>query len=84
MGLFSLVRRRLQGDLRAACQLTSRLLSRWSQAPHGGAWLGDETVERQEVETGYKEKILYHDDNQTLGQVAQGDHTVSTLGDFQC
>lgn len=84
VGLFSLVRRRLQGDVRAACQLPSRLLSKQSQAPHGGAWLGDETVERKEVETRYKEKFLNHDDSETLGQVDQGDCAWSTLGGFQC
>lgn len=50
VGLFGLGRR-LHEDVRAACQLTSRLLSRRSQAPDGGAWLGDEAVERKEAET---------------------------------
>lgn len=77
MGLFSLVRKRLQGDVRAAWQLTSSLLSRASQAPHSSVWPGDEIAERKEDETRYKEKIIYCDDGQTLGQVAQGDCTCS-------
>lgn len=67
VGLFSLVTRRLQGNIKAAYQLTSRLLSRRSQAPHGGAGLGDEAVETKEVETRHKEKFLYHDNSQALG-----------------
>lgn len=66
VGLCSLVTRRLQGNIEAAGQLTSRLLSRRGQAPHGRARLGGEAVEIEEVETRYKEKFLYHDESQAL------------------
>lgn len=45
---------------------------------------GLEMRQLQEVESGYKEKLLYNDDSQTLGQVAQGDWPCTTLGGFQC
>lgn len=55
--MFSLVRRWGQEDVKAACQLTSRLCSTQRQIAHSGAWLGDETFEREVVEAEYKAKM---------------------------
>lgn len=34
-------------------------LSRWIQTFHGGTWLGDKTVEREDVEIGYTRKKIF-------------------------
>jgi len=76
LGLFSLEKRRLQGDLRAACQYLKRAYKKdgdklFSKTCCDRTRGNGFKLREGRIQTGYKEEIFYHEGGETLAQVAQ-------------